>query len=76
MSRESSIFFLGLLVIITRFSGLPSSWKDALFFLCGIAICSLAFLLRRQRALNLFGTGEHRSDSFVQNSMRDTKPTA
>jgi len=73
MSRESSILLLGIFVILTRFTGLPSSWKDILVFLFGAAIVVLAFLLRRSRALNITSHSEKRADSYVQNNISGTR---
>ncbi|OGG63526.1 hypothetical protein A3D66_02570 [Candidatus Kaiserbacteria bacterium RIFCSPHIGHO2_02_FULL_50_9] len=69
MSRESSILLLGIIVVLTRFSGLPSSWKNTIFFVCGVVIAILAFLLRRRRALATTLNVEKRSDSYVQNNI-------
>jgi len=69
MSRESTILLLGILVMLVQFTGLPSSWKNALLFLFGAAIAVLAFLLRRSRALNIFSQTEKRADSYVQNDI-------
>ena len=67
MSKESSILLLGIIVAATQYSGLPSSWKNLIFFVSGVVIALLAFLLRRRRALNLF-TPPQEHDAYVQNS--------
>ncbi len=70
MSKESSILLLGIVVAVTQFLGLPSSWKNGIFFIAGVAIATLAFSLRRQRSLH-FGvsSGEHHNDVYAQSGV-------
>ncbi len=66
--------FLGIVVALAQFSGLPSSWKNWIFFICGAAIAVIAFLLRRGRSLTISSISEERrTDVYAQNSMSGTR---
>ena len=73
MSKESTLLLLGIGIVLTQFSGLPSSWKNVLFFICGGAVAVLGFLLRRRRMLAASSSGrEERTNSYVQNGITGT----
>lgn len=48
MVKISTIFGLGILVVITQFSGLPIGGKDFIYIASGILIAILATLIRRE----------------------------
>ena len=68
MSRESLVFLLGLLVFLTPFLGVPSSWKEYVFIGGGVLLMLLGYSLRRSAYLRRIdtGNGERRADSFVE----------
>ncbi|MFA6430428.1 MAG: hypothetical protein WC229_01890 [Candidatus Paceibacterota bacterium] len=48
MVKISSIFVLGILVMLMPFSGFPFGWKDAIYKICGLAIIVLSLLIRKE----------------------------
>lgn len=77
MSQESFTFFLGLLVLITPFLGIPNAWKQWVFLGLGALIAIIGYRLRRASYLRSLEThgGEKRADAFVENRgplLRDT----
>ena len=65
MSKEIWLIAFGLLVVVTPYTGLPSSWKSLVFVIVGIGVASIGFLLRGE-ALSR-GTGRQH-DHFVESS--------
>ncbi|HEY4517420.1 MAG TPA: hypothetical protein VJI74_00835 [Candidatus Paceibacterota bacterium] len=72
MSKESTLLLLGIGIVLTQFSGLPSSWKNVLFFICGGAVAVLGFLLRRRMLAASSSGREERTNSYVQNGITGT----
>jgi hypothetical protein len=48
MVKISSIFVLGILVVLMPFSGFPFEWKNATYIICGLAIIILSLLIRKE----------------------------
>lgn len=71
MSRESIVFLLGLLVIITPHLGLPASFKLYLLTVSGVLIMFLAYSLRRLAYLRSLehAPGERQADSFAEHTV-------
>lgn len=46
MSRSSTLILLGLLIVITPFSGLPTALRTFLLVLFGALVVAIAFLIR------------------------------
>ncbi|MBI1998838.1 MAG: hypothetical protein HYS73_00705 [Parcubacteria group bacterium] len=52
MSKESSLIFLGIFVIVVPFLGIPETFRTFLFVVSGISISFLALLIyARERLL-------------------------
>lgn len=70
MSRESLVFVLGFVVLMTPFIGIPRDWKETIFIGIGILLMLLGYSLRRSSFLRSIemGNGERRSDAFVENT--------
>ncbi len=68
MSKESLVFFVGLVVFVTSFLGIPNDWKEAVFVVTGILLMFVGYLLRRGAFLRSIdvGNGERRSDAFEE----------
>jgi len=49
MSKESLLVLLGVLIAVTPFSGLPSSWLMFILPVLGVAVVFTGLLLRRER---------------------------
>lgn len=70
MSRESLIFILGIVVLVTPFLGVPSDWKQYILAASGGIIAIAAYQLRRRaylRSIERQG-GERHADMFVENA--------
>lgn len=72
MSRESLIFLLGILVVLTPFLGIPSSAKTYMSIALGTLIMFLAFLLRRAAYLRAHekDNGEVHTEAFHESGRR------
>lgn len=46
MSRTSALILLGILVMLTPFSGLPIAIRSLISVICGIAILGIGLMLR------------------------------
>jgi len=46
MSREMTLIVVGLLVIVTPYTGFPSFVRTAVLVLCGVVIAGIGFLMR------------------------------
>jgi hypothetical protein len=74
MSRESMVFILGILTILTPFLGVPREYKDWLLIVMGSLLALLGYQLRRKRFLgSLEKEGERKTDAFAETSI-DPKP--
>lgn len=72
VSKESLIFFIGLVVFLTPFLGIPNAWKEIVFSVAGLLIMLLAYILRRAAFLRSIDDGtERRSDAFVESMSRN-----
>lgn len=69
MSQESFIFFIGILVTLTPFLGIPNAWKQWIFVGFGSLLIVVGYRLRRARYLRSLETheGERRAEAFVEN---------
>lgn len=59
MSREMTLIVVGLLVIVTPFTGFPSFIRTGVLLLCGIVIAGIGFLMR---AHTLSKPQQHRTE--------------
>jgi hypothetical protein len=46
MSRTSALILLGIIVVLTPFSGLPIAFRSLINVVCGIAVLGIGLLLR------------------------------
>jgi hypothetical protein len=49
MSREATLILIGLLVIVSPFSGLPVSWLQWLLPVLGIIVAVIGYSLRMEK---------------------------
>ena len=70
MKKDISIIFLGLVVVVTPFLGIPTSWKSVVFVVVGLVISWLAYLL--QKEMHDVGNAgvEKGTEIFVENDAR------
>lgn len=68
MSRESIIFFIGILLIIVQYLGVPEDWKTVFYIAAGVIAMVLGYSLRRDAYLRSIEhqTGERRAESYVE----------
>ena len=73
MSKESFVFLLGLVVLLTPFLGIPNDWKEAIFIGIGILLLWAGYSLRRAAYLRSIESesGERRSEEFVEHVHTD-----
>ncbi|VAW33026.1 hypothetical protein MNBD_CPR01-355 [hydrothermal vent metagenome] len=50
MSAESTLILTGVLVLLTRFLGLPSEWYIYIYLVLGIVIISIGIMLHSRRS--------------------------
>ena len=68
MKRESLIFFLGFVIFVMPFLGLPSTWKRVIYMVCGLVLVLVGYHLRRLAYLRSIGNdaGERATDVYVE----------
>lgn len=77
MSKESLVFFLGLVLVLVPFLGVPDSWKDNAAVFAGALLIFTGYRLRRAaflRQIQQVG-GEHRTDSFAEHGPDTQSPS-
>jgi hypothetical protein len=80
MVKISSIFVLGILVVLMPFSGFPFEWKNFIYIVCGATIIILSLLIRKElhevlRAMHndeVIKTGTF-TESIPQDKIEDEK---
>lgn len=78
MSKESLVFIVGVIVFLLPFLGVPSSWKEYVFIVCGVVLMIAGFLLRRAAFLRSIekDSGERQAEAFAESVERNTKGDA
>lgn len=72
MSKNSFLILLGILVVVSSFLGVPSSWKTIIFGVLGVLIIAVAMLLRKDitsGALCMHLMEEKQTDSYRQSGV-------
>lgn len=70
MKKDLSIIILGLVVVITPFLGIPTSWKNVVFVVIGLTISVFAYLLQKDMNNGGYARAEKRTEIFVENDVR------
>mgnify|MGYP001560265761 FL=1 len=65
MSKRKTILWLGILVALLPFLGLPSSWKTAIFFVSGILIAWNSFQLNKHRQAKRIKQERKRKEEII-----------
>ena len=70
MTRESFIFLLGIIVLVTPLLGIPGEWKNYITIGAGVCIVIVGYGLRRSAYFRSIEeqNGERRTEMFVENS--------
>jgi hypothetical protein len=68
MSKESLVFFTGIVLILLPFLGIPAVWKTGFAVFLGVLLIFTGYRLRRDLYLAHIdkGNGERATDSFVE----------
>lgn len=68
MTKETLVFFSGILLMIVPFLGIPESWRYGIIAFLGAALVLIGYGLRRRHYLSHIdkGNGERGTDSFVE----------
>jgi hypothetical protein len=51
-SKNRSILILGILTALMPFLGFPTSWKNVFYFIFGISISTMSFLIARHKRIS------------------------
>jgi hypothetical protein len=72
MTKETLVFFAGIILILVPFLGIPEVWRQYLIVGLGVLLILVGYALRRALYLARIdrGNGERGADSFVET----TKP--
>ncbi|MFT7507521.1 MAG: hypothetical protein ACI92I_000679 [Acidimicrobiales bacterium] len=70
MTRESIVFFLGLIVFIVPYIGIPDAWKLYSYTVSGLLLMFVGYSLRHKAYIRSIEkeNGERDTDSFVENN--------
>lgn len=68
MSKETIVFFSGILLIVVPFLGMPQEWRQYTVAFIGAFLIVIGYSLRRKLFLYRIdkGNGERGTDSFVE----------
>jgi len=74
MVKISSIFVLGIIVLLTPFSGFPFEWKETIYIISGLAIIVFSLLIRKElhevlRAIH--NKEDIKNDTFSESSPQE-----
>jgi hypothetical protein len=69
MTRESIVFFLGIVVFVAPHVGIPEGWKVYAYAVSGIILMVVGYSLRQKAYIRSIEkeNGERDTDSFVEN---------
>lgn len=70
MKRETLVFFLGLVILLMPFMGIPSAWKQLAYAGVGLVLILLGYQLRRAAYVRSIerDNGERATDAYVESS--------
>ncbi len=68
MTKGTTIFLLGLLLILLPYLGIPLWWKQIMSIVTGILLLGIGYALRRSQFLATLDTesGTRMSETFVE----------
>lgn len=68
MSKGTFVFFLGILLVLMPYLGLPSTWKQYIYVGLGVILILVGYFIRRSRYLSDIdrGNGERGGETFVE----------
>jgi len=68
MTKETLVFFIGIILTLVPFLGIPENWKQYAVAGAGALLILIGYMLRRTLYFNRIdhGNGERGDDSFVE----------
>lgn len=68
MSKETFVFFIGVILTLLPFLGIPEDWKNYAVATCGAFLILVGYMLRREVYFTRIdhGNGERGDGSFVE----------
>lgn len=68
MSKGTTVFLLGMVLVVLPYLGIPSVWKQYAFVGVGSLLLVLGYMIRRAQYLSDIdsGNGERGDDTFVE----------
>ncbi len=68
MSKETLVFFAGIVLTLVPFLGVPEKWKQYAIVSLGVILILVGYMLRRSVYFARIdqGNGERADDSFVE----------
>ncbi len=68
MSKETLVFFIGIILTLVPFLGLPEGWRQYIVAFLGASLILIGYMLRRTLYFTRIdkGNGERGDDSFVE----------
>ncbi len=77
MSKETMVFILGAIILLTPFLGVPSDYKEWTFIVCGVLLMGVGYRLRRNAFLKSIEheSGERRGGAFVESDVTESEVT-
>lgn len=79
MKRASLVFFLGFVIAVTPYLGIPSAWKRIVYLPLGLVLMLVGYQLRRLAYLHSIEdrtTGERKTDVYVEQVAVSAEPSA
>ena len=75
MTRESIVFFLGIVVFILPHLGIPETWKMYAYGFSGVVLMIVGYWLRQRAYIRSIqkANGERDADSFVESNGSSSK---
>jgi membrane protein implicated in regulation of membrane protease activity len=65
ITNYKTILWLGIILLIIPFLGVPSSWKDFMLFIIALILISISLFQRNSEKMKI--NGENDEDVFVEN---------
>jgi heme/copper-type cytochrome/quinol oxidase subunit 4 len=72
MTRQTAVFFIGIVLTIIPFLGVPLAWREYSVAIIGVLLILIGYGLRREIFFARIdkGNGERGTDSFVETTER------
>ncbi len=70
MTKESIVFFLGIVLFVTPYIGIPDQWKVYIYTVLGVVFIITGYILRQNAYIRSIekDDGERDTDSFVEST--------